>query len=189
MKVDWEKLRESIRKDLEEVKTIWSECHKDIYAGITINISHQRSMITHLALVAGALASFSFLLISSPLVYGKIFLLSAIILLLGVIGWSFYLLDCVLAKESNQLHKLQKQYNDLYPEKIKIMEEMLVYMNKEVYDTKIAAFKAKLKLMRKKEEESEKTRKFKLKWNVSKKILIGVFLFALFLIGISFLKL
>lgn len=123
MKVDWEKIKEPIRKELEEVKKTWSESHKDIYAGISINISHQRSMVTHLALVAGALASLSFLLISSPWVYGKIFLASAIILLLGVIGWSFYLLYCVLAEESNQLHILQEQYNDLYPENNRYINE------------------------------------------------------------------
>lgn len=188
MNEDWESLKEYLKRDLEKLNKEWSECHKDIYAGTRTIFSLRGGMITHMALVAGALASFSFLIISSPLVHGKTFLILAIIILLGIIAWSFYLLDRILDYEDSSFSKLREQYNELYPKQIMAIEKALMDRNIQEYTKTVKEVSDRLASLRQ-EEKSEKKGIGRLQQEKSKKWLIAFFLIALLLIGLSFIRL
>ncbi|MFQ5867038.1 MAG: hypothetical protein ACE5IT_03470 [bacterium] len=189
MQIDWGKTSELIQRQIEKDEDFLSESGKDILDRLSTNLSHQRSMITHIAIVGGALASFSLLILNSSWVYCKTFLILAIVILLGVIGWSFYSLNTILDYENRELTKLSNQYPDMISKRIKARIQVLEDKNVKKYVEALEKINMELISIRKEEAESEKKWKFKFDWDRSKKILIYAFLFALFFIGLSFIRL
>ena len=177
-------MQREIKKDEESM----SELKEDIFALLRANIFQQRSMLTHIALVAGALASFSLLTLGSSWVYGKNFLIIAIIILLSVIGWSFFSLNSILDYEGSSLSRLLNEYSDFISKLIDNREKVLMDKDTSKYLKSLEELHKNFSSNFKKFEEEGK-KKFELKWNINKGILIYAFLFALFLIALSFIKL
>ena len=182
---NWEKFEELMRGEIKKDEELMSEAKQDIFAMLRTNISHQRNMITHVAIVAGALASFSLLTLGSPWVYGKKLLVIAIIILLAIIGGSFFSLKIILDYENRTLNELFVRYSGFISKLIESRENLLI-------DKDTTKFLESLEKLRKEfssEEIEEKfKKKFLLDWDKSKAILVYAFLFALFLIVLSFIK-
>ena len=188
MNRDWEKFEVIMQREIKKDEESMSELKEDIFALLRANIFQQRSMLTHIALVAGALASFSLLTLGSSWVYGKNFLIIAIIILLSVIGWSFFSLNSILDYEGSSLSRLLNEYSDFISKLIDNREKVLMDKDTSKYLKSLEELHKNFSSNFKKFEEEGK-KKFELKWNINKGILIYAFLFALFLIALSFIKL
>lgn len=188
MNRDWEKFEVIMQREIKKDEESMSELKEDIFALLRANIFQQRSMLTHIALVAGALASFSLLTLGSSWVYGKNFLIIAIIILLSVIGWSFFSLNSILDYEGSSLSRLLNEYSDFISKLIDSREKVLMDKDTSKYLKSLEELHKNFSSNFKKFEEEGK-KKFELKWNINKGILIYAFLFALFLIALSFIKL
>jgi len=187
MNGNWEKFEEIMQREIKKDEESVSELKEDIFPLLRANIFQQRGMLLHIALVAGALASFSLLTLSSPWVYGKKFLVIAIIILLSVIGWSFFLLNSILDYEDSNLSRLFNEYSDFISKLIDSREKVLRDKDTNKYIKSLEELHKKFSSSFEKFKEEGK-KKFEHKWNINKGILIYAFLSALFLIALSFIK-
>ena len=177
MQVNWEKTTELVQKQLEEDEELRSRFSGDIFAGLRANLSQQRNMVTHIAIVSGALASFSLLRLGSAWGLSKIFLVLAIICLLIVIGSSFYLLNKILDYENSELSKLLQEYSDMISKIMESRKNFLENRDAQKYTAELTQISNEFKAKREKEKSEEIS---KLNWWVmTKKTLIFVLILAL----------
>lgn len=177
MQVNWEKTTELIQKQLEEDEELRSKFSGDIFAGLRANLSQQRSMLTHIAIVSGALASFSVLRLGSSWGLSKTFLIVAIVCLLAVIGGSFYLLNRILDYENSELTKRLQEYSDMISKIMESRKNLLEDRDAQKYTAELKQISNEFKAKREKEKSEEIS---KLNWWVmTKKSLIYILILAL----------
>lgn len=185
MRGEWEKFEGFIHNELERDEKLESEISERIFSGLRANLSQQRSMLTHIAIVGGALASFSLLRLGSSWGRGKILLIFAIIILLVIIACSFYLLNKILDYENTELTKLLQEYSDMFSERKDIIGKVLENRNIPGYFEDLKELHDNFRSKRKTQEANEKS---KIDWwNRGKKILIYAFILALILDILSFI--
>jgi len=177
MKVNWEKTTELIQRQLEEDVELESRFSGDIFAGFRANLSQQRGMVTHIAIVSAALASFSVLRLGSSWGSSKTFLVLAIVCLLLVIGGSFYLLNRILNYENSELTELLREYSDMISKIMESRKNLLENRDAQKYTEELKQISKEFKAKRER-EESEGRSKIDW-WKTAKKILIFVFVLAL----------
>ena len=187
MQVNWEKTTELVQKQLEEDEELRSRFSGDIFAGLRANLSQQRSMLTHIAIVSGALASFSLLRLGSSWGWNKTFLVLAIVCLLAVIGGSFYLLNRILDYENSELTKLLQEYSDMISKIMESRKNLLENRDAQKYTAELKQIGNEFKAKREKEKSEEED---KLDWwKTVKIVLIYVFVAALVFNILSFVRL
>ena len=177
MPIDWEKTSEFIQKQLEKDEELESEFSGRILSGLQANLSQQRSMVTHLAIVSGALASFSLLRLGSSYGLSKTFLVLAIITLLFVIGGSFLLLNRMLDYEHTEFNNMLEEYSDMISKIVESRRNVLENKNAEKYIKDLEKIRQEFKAKREKEGPKEQA---KIRWwKTTKHILIWALVLAL----------
>lgn len=125
------------------------EIHFDIFSTIVQDLNQLRSVEQNIAIIAGAIASFTIPVINSPLVHVKFLAYLSLVFLFITICYSIYHLSNGISNELNNLSKQHKTFMSLVDENIgridKVMEtgdfRELLNFNREDFDQKLKQIK------------------------------------------------
>jgi hypothetical protein len=109
------KLLQQYKKEQFELK---SEIHSDIAPMLIEGFRQMRELTQNIAIIAGAIASFTIPILNTSIIQTKYLAYSAVVLLFGAIIYAVYHLSEVIPKEINALSKQHSTYNELIDESI-----------------------------------------------------------------------
>lgn len=178
-----EQFEKIIRKDLEGLDGVVREIRNNIFAQLRANVSQHRTMMTYVAIVAAALASFSLLIFNNSWGCGKTLLFFAIIVLLGMIWLAFSSLQSSLDSEYSDLMKMLDDFSDMHSMVKENITNFLKDRNIERYNRTLKDIKEKFKPTRQRGSGIE------FKENIHRVIVKITFPLACILIAISLLLL
>lgn len=117
IKVDTKELEKLIQFKNEQYE-LKKQIHNDIFPALVEGFRQIRELILNIAIISGAIASFTIPVIGSQIIQIKSLAYGAIFLLFITICYAIYHLSEIIPSEVNALSKQHRVYNDLIDESI-----------------------------------------------------------------------